>query len=241
MGSAINEMPNQLVWDHDTLVRFWAYHSKFPENYFSFQKGADVVRRVKRYIPQEASVVDYGCGPGFLLPHLVRAGYRVTGADFSLAATSSAADATTSQPGIVGLSTIDDLLSRHEKFDVIFLLEVIEHLDDNWLDRTLTNCRQLLKPRGALIITTPNEERLEDNVVYCPVSNLTFHRWQHVRSWSSRSLRDILKRYGFEVASVQATNFRQAAPAGISIARRVLRRMFSRFRRPQSLLAVARM
>src|SRR6185437_12793213 len=76
MGPKISEMPDQIVWDHDTLVRFWAYHSKFPENYFSFQKGADVVRRVKRYIPQEASVVDYGCGPGFLLPHLVRAGYR---------------------------------------------------------------------------------------------------------------------------------------------------------------------
>jgi hypothetical protein len=54
--------PAMLKWDDETLSRFWAYHSQFPENYFSYQKGRDVVAHVRDKLPAGASVLDYGCG-----------------------------------------------------------------------------------------------------------------------------------------------------------------------------------
>lgn len=231
--------PQPIVWDNATLTRFWAYQSQFPENYFSFQKGADVVRHVRRYLPGAARVVDYGCGPGSLLPHLLDAGYRVTGADISLETIGAAARNLTSLPYFEGLSTIDDLVSRNQTFDGVFLLEVVEHLNDEWLDRTLANAARLLKPKGVLIVTTPNEEHLQDSFVYCPVSNVLFHRWQHVRSWSAKTLGDALRQHGFDLRSVETRNFRNQSPSRVSLLRRIASRVMSRWREPQSLLAIA--
>ncbi len=158
--------PQPIVWDDATLARFWAYQARFAENYFSYQKGADVVRRVRRILPQGSRGVDYGCWPGHLLPHLLHAGYRVTGADIALSVMGEIQVSLAPRPGFEGLFTIDDLLSHNQTYDGVFLLEVVEHLDDYWLSKTLADAHRLLKPGGVLIVTTPNEERLEDSTVY---------------------------------------------------------------------------
>jgi 2-polyprenyl-3-methyl-5-hydroxy-6-metoxy-1,4-benzoquinol methylase len=234
-----SDAPRTIVWDEVTLARFWAYQARFPENYFSYQKGADVVRHVRAYLPQGARVVDYGCGPGHLLPHLLEAGYRVTGAEIDLGAIGKISEQFWSRAGFEGLVTIDELLSQNKAFDGVFLIEVVEHLEDASLARTLTNAHRLLKPGGLLFVTTPNDERLEDNMVYCPVSNVVFHRWQHVRSWSAESLAAALKRHGFAVVAVKHCSFRDGSFARLSALRRLAGQVMMRLRKPQSLFVVA--
>jgi 2-polyprenyl-3-methyl-5-hydroxy-6-metoxy-1,4-benzoquinol methylase len=230
--------PRPLVWDDTTLARFWAYQARFPDIYFSFQKGADVVRRARHYLPQAARVLDYGCGPGHLLPHLAKAGYRVVGADIAIGVMGDVQARLATAPGFEGIYTVDDLLSRNDAFDAIFLLEVVEHLDDRWLETTLSNARRLLKPKGVLIVTTPNEERLEDSTVYCPVANVVFHRWQHMRSWTASSLEATLRQHGFHNVTARACNFRDATPASGSVLDRLVARVMVHLRKPQSLFAV---
>jgi 2-polyprenyl-3-methyl-5-hydroxy-6-metoxy-1,4-benzoquinol methylase len=231
--------PSPLKWDDETLSRFWSYYSQFPELYFSYQKGRDVVAYVRNKLPAGASVLDYGCGPGHLLPHLLDAGFVVNGADITLDTIGSAVSLE-GYGNFKGFDTIDGLLRKGQQFDVVFLLEVIEHLDDDWLDKTLRQARGLLKKGGLLIVTTPNEERLEDSMVYCPVANVTFHRWQHMRSWSAASLAQTLAAHGFNEVSVETRNFEAAGARNHSYVKHLLSKFFDRFRKAQSIVATAR-
>ena len=56
------------------------------------------------------------------------------------------------------------------------------------------------------MITTPNEEVLSNNAVFCPECGHEFHRWQHLRSWSADSLASALARHGFEPLFCQGMN-----------------------------------
>jgi 2-polyprenyl-3-methyl-5-hydroxy-6-metoxy-1,4-benzoquinol methylase len=231
--------PTMLKWDNETLSRFWGYYSQFPELYFSRQKGRDVIRFVGGMIPKGAAVLDYGCGPGHLLPYLLDEGYQVQGADISLETIGSAVDLR-GRENFMGFATIDGLLEGDRKFDVIFLLEVIEHLDDQQLEMTLGQARRLLKKGGLFVVTTPNEEQLEDSMVYCPVANVIFHRWQHMRSWSAAGLGEALASRGFSEVKVETRNFRELNTPSVSGVKLLISNLFNRFRKPQSIIATAR-
>ena len=81
--------------------------------------------------------------------------------------------------------------------DIIFLMEVIEHLSDDYLSTTLIEVKRLLKPGGALIITTPNDENLQMSNNFCPECGAIYHRWQHVRTLNPNTIREILEEYDF--------------------------------------------
>jgi 2-polyprenyl-3-methyl-5-hydroxy-6-metoxy-1,4-benzoquinol methylase len=228
-----------IIWDERLLRRFWRFYANQPETYFSFGKGADVVRCARRYLRQGDLILDYGCGPGFLLCELLKAGFSAGGADISLDVIGRNGPALGSQKNLLGLFAIDELLQEGRTFDAIFLVEVVEHLYDEALSATLRNCRTLLRPGGRLFITTPNDERLEDSVVYCPVSNVTFHRWQHVRSWNSMTLPAALREHGLKVDQVITCTFRDHREHQMSLVRRTARRLLDQVRKPKSLFVIA--
>lgn len=90
------------------------------------------------------------------------------------------------------------------QFDVVIMTEVLEHLDDQVLDATLTDVRRVLKPGGRFIGTVPARERLSDAHVVCPACSHQFHRWGHVQSFDDADLARLLKRV-FKEAAVKET------------------------------------
>jgi hypothetical protein len=48
---------------------------------------------------------------------------------------------------------------------------------------------------------------LRDSMVYCPDCSAVFHRFQHLRSWSSASLVSYLTDKGFSVIEVGTVDF----------------------------------
>jgi 2-polyprenyl-3-methyl-5-hydroxy-6-metoxy-1,4-benzoquinol methylase len=235
-----NHSPAQpIIWDERLLQRFWRFYANQPETYFSFAKGGDIVRRARRYLNDGDLVLDYGCGPGFLLHALLNAGFSAGGADISVDVIGHNGPALGSQKNLLGLFSIDELLRGGRTFDAIFLIEVVEHLYDDALATTLGNCRNLLRPGGRLFVTTPNDERLEDSIVYCPVSNVTFHRWQHVRSWNATTLSAALREHDLKVDQVVTCTFRDHREREMSPLRRTVRRVLDRLRRPTSLFVIA--
>jgi 2-polyprenyl-3-methyl-5-hydroxy-6-metoxy-1,4-benzoquinol methylase len=225
--------------DEQLLQRFWTFYANQPETYFSFAKGADVVCRARRYLSRGDLILDYGCGPGFLLYELLKAGFSAGGADINVDVIGRSGPALGSQKNLLGLFAIDELLQGGRTFDAIFLVEVVEHLYDEALAATLRNCRTLLRPGGRLFVTTPNDERLEDSIVYCPVSNVTFHRWQHVRSWNSTTLPAALREHGLKIDRVVTCTFRDHREYQLSLVRRAARRVLDQARKPKSLFVVA--
>jgi 2-polyprenyl-3-methyl-5-hydroxy-6-metoxy-1,4-benzoquinol methylase len=240
MSGALDDQSQSqsIIWDERLLRRFWSFYANQPETYFSFAKGADVVRRARRYLRQGDLILDYGCGPGFLLHELLEAGFSAGGADISVDVIGRNGPALGSQ-NLLGLFAIDELLQGARTFDAIFLVEVVEHLYDEALAATLRNCRTLLRPSGRLFITTPNDERLEDSIVYCPVSDVTFHRWQHVRRWNSTTLPAALRKHGLRVDRVITCTFRDHREHQMPLIRRTARRALEHLRKPKSLFVIA--
>jgi hypothetical protein len=61
----------------------------------------------------------------------------------------------------------------------------------------LHETNRTLKQGGFIVITTPNNENMEENKTMCPECGCVFHRWQHQRTFSAKSLELVLRNYGF--------------------------------------------
>jgi predicted SAM-dependent methyltransferase len=80
---------------------------------------------------------------------------------------------------------------------MVFLIETIEHLTDNYLHGTLKEIHRILKPGGTIVITTPNDEDLEKTHVHCADCGATFHHMQHIRSWNENNLGKLMNEFTF--------------------------------------------
>jgi len=196
----------ELQWTDELTKKFWDYESQFVQNYFTFQVGRSVVEELAEYYPKAENVLDYGCGLGFLLHHLIKKGFDVTGLEFSEDSIKSVTELFSDCANFKGVYGLE-LLEQNKKFDLIYTVEVIEHLSDEHLEMTGKNVLKLLAPGGRAIFTTPHAEDRSKNMILCPSCEHTFHRWQHVRTWSIDILTLWLETSGFKIIDVFATNF----------------------------------
>lgn len=209
--------PHQMKWTDKRISRLWHYYSvsnAYDKQYFSYQAGNIILKEIGRYIPFKniCTILDYGCGPGFLMEKLVR---RLTGLqkcyglDFSKEAVSMAERKCTGNPHYGKAVWVEKLPSSYKdaSMDVVISLEVIEHLDDSRLDVSIDEINRLLKPGGYVALTTPNRENLEESKTICPECGAIFHRWQHVRTWTAGSLCTYMERAGFKTITILEKNF----------------------------------
>jgi 2-polyprenyl-3-methyl-5-hydroxy-6-metoxy-1,4-benzoquinol methylase len=197
----------QLIWTPEMVKNFWDYESQFPEQYFTYKRSTEISRQISRFLQPGDQLLDYGCGPGYLVDKFMKADLKVAGLDFSEATIKSVNQSFKNNKSFLGAFKLEELLESNLKFDAVTVIEVVEHLYDEPLKELLNTIKSLLKPGGIAIFSTPNEEDLEKSMLLCPVTNQIYHRWQHVRSWSKESLGSYLTNYGFEIVNSFATNF----------------------------------
>ena len=92
-------------------------------------------------------------------------------------------------------------------FDVVLLIETIEHLRSDLLSNTLNIINKLLKPGGHIVVTTPFNENLIENSIYCPFCNAAHHHMQHVQSFTIERLSSVLTQHNFKPIEVNNTDF----------------------------------
>ncbi len=110
----------------------------------------DLLRRLLPRAPRDRPrVADLGCGCGGMLARLAER-YEVTGMDASPEAAAFAA-----QRGIqVQLGFLPNQVPLpREHFDAVLLLDVLEHLDDDY--NSVAAAAELLRDEGVLICTVP--------------------------------------------------------------------------------------
>jgi SAM-dependent methyltransferase len=154
------------------------------------------LRRLRRVAAgRQGALLDVGYGRGSFLRAAHAMGYRVTGLD----------------PNPSRLFTPDfECELRQEllrpglfpdgSFDVVAAHHVLEHVDD--LPRTLRTMHDLLRPGGYLLVELPHDmgslvKRLKRVILRRGYTKFT--RLQHLRFFTTRSLRAALKRTGFRV------------------------------------------
>lgn len=102
------------------------------------------------------AVLDLGCGGGLVSAPLARMGARLSAIDASPEAI-GAARAYANQAGLdiaYEQTTAEALAGRGAQFDLVTALEIIEHVAD--VNAFLAAASALVKPRGALILSTIN-------------------------------------------------------------------------------------
>ncbi len=109
-------------------------------------------------------IVDIGCGRGEIIMHCAQDGALAWGLDYSWDAVSLSKEILSTIPDIglagkFGIQQADAkrLPLKSGSTDVVFMLDVVEHLLPDELAETLSEVRRILKPDGRLIIhTMPN-------------------------------------------------------------------------------------
>jgi len=199
---------NKLEWTPELVSKFWDSISKSRLTEFSFSKqaGKSLIIAIQHLLRIEDSILDFGAGDGHLIQLLCERGYSVTGYEPSEERRNNL------KKDLDKLSTFNGFVDYSSKniFDVVVMAEVIEHILDINLESTLKKLSEFTKQNGYLIVTTPNNEDLELAMSYCPVSDVFFHRWQHVRSFTARSLSQLLYKYGFEEIVTHEVEFNNA-------------------------------
>ena len=104
-------------------------------------------------------ILDVGCGGGIICEPLARLGAKVTGIDF--APNNIKAAKIHSKKNKLKINYINKDIEKselNEKFDIILMFEVLEHLD-NW-KKTIKNIKKNLNKNGLIIISTINRNLL---------------------------------------------------------------------------------
>ena len=156
--------------------------------------------RVRRAMPAFDRHLDIGCGPGTFISTLDGPGTSI-GVDISAAQVQYARR----HYG----SALHEFLTLHgeglpfadDTFDVVTMLELIEHLPQSQGVALLREVRRVLRSGGCLILTTPNYASLWP-LLECLVNRLSpvSYADQHITHYDGPFLRRLLVRCGYRVA-----------------------------------------
>lgn len=196
-----------LEWTNELVGKFWAYYAKYrPEDYFTNIVGDQLIEVTARFFPSGPRVLDFGCGSGFLLGKLLTQ-HQVCGYDWSAENIKTTSARIGQHPNLIGLYAGEKGERPVGQYDVVYLVETLEHILDSQLEATLSEARSFVAEGGVIIVTTPNDENLEIDTVFCPCCEHTFHRWQHLRSLNQQSIVELMKRNGFVEHAAFTTDF----------------------------------
>ncbi len=153
---------------------------------------------------KQLSLLDIGCGEGFVLKAFQDQGWTVKGLDYSNFGCQ------THQPEVADTVTagniydnIDQLITAGQTYDLIWLDNVLEHVND--VDSLLAKCRALARPHSILSITVPNDfsqlqlELLEEG-------KISREFWvktpDHLSYFTAPSLRQLLEQAGWATEKI---------------------------------------
>lgn len=148
---------------------------------------------------KDISILDIGCGTGQLLKVLETKGYtNLTGVELDKGQYEAAKE-------YIPKAKLfnDDLLNffkkSTEKFDMILMIDVIEHMSKNEVVEILSQIREHLKPGGTFIIRTPNA----DSTLIAP--RFRYIDFTHNFILNQESMGTILREASFKVFSFKGS------------------------------------
>jgi 2-polyprenyl-3-methyl-5-hydroxy-6-metoxy-1,4-benzoquinol methylase len=179
------------------------YNTSYEVEFQSYFKG--VRRRAKITLdeletrfPAHGRLLEVGCSYGGFLAEARSRGWDVTGVELS----ETAADhARSLELRVFSGSLPDQIPHLGEPYDVLVMFHVIEHVPDPLA--LLESCRKLIKPRGLLVLKTPNVES--------SIAKITGSSWHwisppaHLYLYSPATLKKLLAKAGYRTVTLNSS------------------------------------
>ena len=161
-------------------------------NFWFRSRNRLVTWALQRYFPNAQSLMEIGCGTGFVLsgiqqslPQLALCGSEIFSAGLSFAAQRL--------PGVELFQMDARRIPFREEFDVVGAFDVLEHIKED--DEVLRQMYQATRSGGGILITVPHHPSLWS-------ASDDFAR--HARRYTTRELSDKVRNAGFEVLRITA-------------------------------------
>lgn len=129
--------------------------------------------------PDVESIVDLGCGNG-IITNSIPLGISATALDRSLTALKIV------QTHDKVLGDISSLPFKDKRFDLVMSSEVLEHLSDGVLEKSVTEMQRISK--RYVLVTVPNNEYVKKNFVKCKVCKHEFNPSFHIQRFRENRL-----------------------------------------------------
>ncbi|MES2381132.1 MAG: class I SAM-dependent methyltransferase [Bacteroidota bacterium] len=152
------------------------------------------VKDYKKHIPAKANIIEIGAGSGILIESLKRFGpdtWKLTANEFEMKRLSRLEG-----KGIHFKLGNFETIEFEEKYDVIIMNQLIEHLYDP--DKILKRCHSILNPNGIIIIETPNYDSLDHRLFKNKYWG-GYHIPRHFNIYSDKTLKLHVEKNNFTV------------------------------------------
>lgn len=182
-------MKNSLLQEMYEMERDYWWHKG---------KRLHVVSVMKKFGIRKPKILDVGCGTGYLLKELSRYG-QAFGLDKSKRSLLYC-----KKRGLKKIYNIDieRNIFPNVKFDIITILDVIEHIQDD--KKAMINISKSLKTKGIVIVTTPAFQKLWS---YWDVAA------GHYRRYNTKEIKKLFRESGFTIVYMRFTNISFFVPA----------------------------
>ncbi len=189
---SLEELPSYYK-SEDYISHTDSSKSLFDKAYQSVKKMMLVqkLKLINSFATEEKTILDIGAGTGDFLQYISKHNWRVSGVEPNEKARNLAKSK--------NLNLLRDLSSfNNEKFDVITLWHVLEHIPN--LKEQIEQFHHLLKPKGVLVIAVPNFESYDAKYYkeYWAAYDVPRHLWH----FSKKGIKRLFTKYNFVQKSI---------------------------------------
>ena len=178
------------------FVHYPIKHSRYSSHYYARQLTGS-----------NRDVLDLGCGQGFFAEELKKDNNRVTGVDVLPAADRNDSLERYFRADLDdGIKPVIEELAG-KRFDRVLLLDVLEHLKNP--ERLLNQCRDVLKPDGAVVVSLPNVANITVRLMLL-LGNFDYTERgildrTHLRFFTRKTARQFLQKHHFRIVDEKIT------------------------------------
>jgi len=134
------------------MNNFEEYYNGFYKELSKLDEQGNTFSKIESFLPSlngNETFLDIGCGHGSVSSELIKKGYKVSGIEINKDAIKSL-----EQKGFeVFQKDISKPLELNKRFDIVMILDVLEHLFDPYF--LLKEAKNVTKSGGAIIVTVP--------------------------------------------------------------------------------------
>ena len=139
-------------WEY---ARVGDYHRELDRSLWwapAYLRRISYARTILDGLPRKAKVLDAGCGEGVLVEEFCRKGLDIKGLDVNYESPY------VTRGNILGMPYAGD------RFDMVLLLDVFEHLSFSEQPKALEEIQRVLKPKGKFLVSIPNQAHLNSRI-----------------------------------------------------------------------------